>query len=398
MKGHDVRKHALLSASGAARWLNCTPSPRLEEEFKAVEETSVYAAEGTLAHEFADLGLQLAIKKITKAKYNKLITEQIEKYISDYEVKDFDKKEMFDQVQKYIDYCMEQFVEAKKRTKDALMLIEEKIDLTHYIEGGFGTNDNVIIADGVMEVTDLKYGKGIKVDAEENPQLKLYGLGALREHELSFDIHTIKLTIVQPRLDHISTWAISASDLKEWAESEVRPKAKLAYAGKGELCAGAWCRWCGVKPKCRALAEKNLELVKYEFKQPDLLEDDELLEVYEKLEQLTDWANSVSTYILSEALNGKSFEGYKVVEGRSVRRWQHEESVKLILAERFKPEQYLNSRLKSLTDISKLLGKEVFESDLKDFVIKPAGKPTLVPESDKRPAMGNDSAKEDFKK
>lgn len=385
---HGTRKHALLSASGASRWINCTPSPRLEEQFTNVETS--YAEEGTLAHEFAELGIRKAMKQLTAKQY-KAQTDPLYKspLYSD---------EMDEEVQKHIDYVLAQYTEAKRKTKDALLLIEEKVDLTYFIEDGFGTCDDVIIADGTMEVIDLKYGKGVKVSAEDNSQLKLYGLGALRAHELMYDIHTVRLTIVQPRLDNISSWEISAEDLNKWGEEIVKPKAELAYAGEGEQAPGEWCRFCKAKGRCKALAEQNLEIAKHEFADPQLLSDKELIEAYKLMPQLQDWINGVAEYLLHEAVhNNKKWPEYKLVEGRSNRMWANAEKVEAVLKENnFNEDEILVSKLAGITAIEKVVGKANFNTLLGELVVKPQGKPTLVPETDKRPAYGLAQAQSDF--
>ena len=222
---HTGRVHALLSASGASRWMKYTPSARLEEEYPS--QSSVFAQEGTLAHEFAETMLRYEIGQINLQVYDATI--------EDLRSSELYTDEMEEQVQKYVSHVMESYAEALSITPDALMLIEEKVDLTHYIEDGFGSCDDVIIADNQLIVEDLKYGKGVRVDAQDNSQLKLYALGALRRYEMHYDIETVRMSIIQPRLDHISTWEISAKDLIEWGETVVKPTAKKAYAGEGEL-------------------------------------------------------------------------------------------------------------------------------------------------------------------
>ena len=385
---HTSRAHALLSASGADRWMACTPSARLEEKFQESKQ-SVYAEEGTLAHEFGDLNLRFKSGQIT----NKVLLLELSKlrknplWTLDMEV----------EVAKYTDYVLELFSEAKSRTKDAVILIEERLDFSHLVENGFGTGDANIIADGILDVVDLKFGKGIQVDATENPQLKLYGSGALRKFELHYDIHTIRLHIVQPRLNHISVFQVSVEDLLDWGENQVKPKALLAYSGKGEQVAGDHCKWCKVKPMCKALASKNIELAKHEFADPHKLTDQEIIEVFKQIPMLTDWANSVSSYILDTALKGKQWEGYKLVEGRSVRKWTDEQAVLNSLND-YPKEEITSTKLNGITSIEKLLGKDKFLDILGEYVVKPQGAPTLVEEADKRPALGSVmQAKSDFK-
>jgi len=386
---HKNRKHALLSASGASRWLSCTPSARLEEEF-GEDSRSAYAAEGTLAHEFGDLELKLKFGFIKKAEHTKQ-RKRLEK-------NEFYSSEMDDEVDKYVEYVSEQFAMAKREHNGATLIVEERVDLTEYIEEGFGTCDANVIADETLEVIDLKYGKGVKVYADNNEQLKLYGLGALRIYDLAYDIQKVRLTIFQPRLDHYSSWEIDAEELRSWGEKEVKPKAELAYQGEGLQHAGEHCRWCKVKAKCATLASYNTSLAKHEFKSPHLLTDDLLLKVYNQLDLLNDWANAVREHFLKEAINGKKWPGYKLVTGKSNRKWADEAKVQEALKKLgFDQEKYINSKLKGIGDIEKLVGKKEFPDVLGSWVEKPEGKPTLTVESDKRPALNSDQqAKEDF--
>lgn len=384
---HSARKHALLSASGASRWMNCTPSARLEENFE--EKRSVYADEGTLAHEFGDIEIRHKLGLISKKVYNVEIAK-LRKH-------ELYSTEMEPEVAKYVEIVMEAYNVAKQKNPDAVMLVEQRLDFSHLVEQGFGTGDNVIIADGVLDVIDLKYGKGVKVDADENSQLKLYGSGALREYELLYDIHTVRLTIVQPRLDHVSIWEISVDDLIAWGENEVKPKALKAYAGEGEQTPGEWCKFCKAKAVCRGLANENMKLAAFEFQDPHILSDKEVIEIYGQLSIFQDWASSVSSYILDEANKGKQWPGYKLVEGRSNRKWLDENKVIEVLQEDYDENEYMNTKLAGIAAIEKLVGKANFGPKLNEFIVKPPGAPTLVPESDKRPAMGVEQAKLDFK-
>jgi len=385
---HAERAHALLSASGASRWINCTPSPRMEEKFKD-KPSSSFAAEGTLAHEFADIGLRVISGQMPKRSYNKELKILL--------ANEYYAPEMTGEVQKYIDCIMEDFLVANKATNgEALLLIEQRVDLTEYIPDGFGTNDAIIIADGILRVYDLKYGKGIRVSAIDNPQLKLYGLGAMLEHELSYDIHTVQLGIIQPRLDHVSTWSIDAEDLREWGETVVKPKAKEAFEGKGECIPGDWCRWCKAKARCKALANQNVDMAKHDFQDPKILTDQELLEVYKQIPSLTSWAGAIEEYLLCEAKAGKVWEGYKLVEGRSNRKWSDQDEVFNFLKARYPLGDISETKLNALGKVEKFLTKPIFENMLGQMVIKPQGKPTLVEESDKRPALGIAQAKADF--
>lgn len=384
---HSARKHALLSASGASRWLNCTPSARLEEKFE--DKRSVYADEGTLAHEFGDIEIRHKLGLISKKVYNAEIAK-LRKH-------ELYSPEIEPEIAKYVEIVLEAYNVAKQKNPDAVILVEQRLDFSHLVEQGFGTGDCVIIADGVLDVIDLKYGKGVKVDADDNPQLKLYGSGALKEYELLYDIRTVRLTIVQPRLDHVSTWEISVEDLIAWGENEVKPKALKAYAGEGEQTPGEWCKFCKAKAVCRGLANENMKLAAFEFQDPHLLSDKEVIEIYGQLPLLQDWANSVSSYMLDEALKGKKWPGYKLVEGRSSRKWLDEAKVIEVLKKDYNEDEYMVSKLAGISVIEKLVGKANFGPKFNEFIVKPPGAPTLVPESDKRPAIGVEQAKIDFK-
>ena len=385
---HSSRKHAILSASGASRWLNCTPSPKLEQQFE--NKSSQYADEGTLAHEFAELNLKKQLKIIDHKQHDELVFP----FLGSLHY----SEEMEEEVQKHIDYVIQQFTEAKRNTADALLLIEEKVDLTFVIENGFGTCDNIIISDGVLEVIDLKYGKGVRVSAKDNSQLKLYGLGALYATELMYAIHTVRLTVTQPRMDSISSWEISSEELKQWGEDTVKPKAEMATLGEGDQVAGDWCRFCRAKVRCKALADQNLEIAKLEFADPKLLTDKQLIEVYKLSPQIQHWMNSISEYLFDEALKGKKWEEHKLVEGRSNRVWLSEDNVKIVLEQNeYDKNDYLSTpKLLGIGAIEKLVGKNDFMTLLGPNIVKPQGKPTLVHEDDKRPEMGLNQAKLDF--
>lgn len=383
-----VRKHALLSASGASRWMNCTPSAVLEESFQ--DTSSSFAQEGTIAHELADLILNYDMGFINRDELL-LKNDALRK-------SEFYSPEMESEVEKYTAIVHEQLTAARKRTKDAILLIEQKVDLNEFIKEGFGTCDAVIIADGVIDITDLKYGKGVKVDATNNPQLKLYGLGALVKYDMLYDIHTVRLNIVQPRLDHYSTFEISVKDLVRWGQKEVKPLANLAFKGEGLQKAGSWCRWCKASARCATLAAQSLKVAKHKFADPHLLTDDQLMTVYKQQPQIADWINKVAAYVLSEALRGKDWKGYKLIEGRSNRKWLDETKVaETLVKEGYKDEEIHVKKLLGIGAIEKLLSKPMFAKILNKLVIKPQGKPALVEESDKRQAFGADRAKQVFK-
>jgi hypothetical protein len=358
------------------------------------EPTSVFAEEGTLAHELADLELRLqnytgAVGKGSPKKALLAEKAKLQKH-------ELYNSEMDEHIDTYVDYVLENYNVAKKTTPDAALLYEEKTDYSHIVPEGFGTSDANIIADDLLDITDLKYGKGVRVNAKGNPQLRLYALGLLRKFELVYDIKRVRMSIVQPRLYHIDSEELTVEELTAWAEDVVKPTAEKAFKGEGVCNPGDWCRWCNAKPVCRAISDHNTALASKEFADPKTLEDDEILKVYEQIDLLVDWAKSVQGHVLKEALNGKAWKGYKLVEGRANRKWADEEIAidTLIMSEDFEAEQVLNTKLKGIGDIEKLVGKVKFSK--LDLTIKPQGKPALVPESDKRPAMGIDQAKKDF--
>lgn len=389
---HTQRAHALLSASGASRWLNCTPSARLEEEF-GKEEASVYAAEGTLAHEFAELIIRHTIlKELSQAAFEARYYELLEN--------DLYTEDMLDYVYQYVDYVKDELAASSVDTKDAILIIEEKVDLRQWIPESFGSCDAIIIADGTMKVMDLKYGKGVPVSAIGNKQLMLYALGAYDKYSIMYDIVNVDLHIVQPRINNINSWSVDAEELLKWAENTVIPAAKLAFDGQGQLKVGDWCKFCKVKARCRELYKANIELAKYDFASPqDLLTDDEIADIIDKVPRLVEWANSVLTYATEEAVeNGKVWPGHKLVAGRSTRKFTNEIDVaNTLIKEGFERDAIFDTKLKSLTALERVTGKKAFEALLGSYVVKSEGKPTLVPLSDKRPAIGAEDAINDFK-
>lgn len=392
LQKHSERSHALLSASGAGRWLNCTPSARLEDSC-GERESSTYAAEGTLAHELSELYISHDILgNITEQEFD----ARLEEIMSS----DLFNEEMLDVVPIYTEYCAAQLAEAKTTNQLATMYIEQKLDLTQFVPDSFGTADCIIVNDNVMEVIDLKYGKGVPVYADWNKQLMLYGLGALLKYDAMYDIQEVRLTIVQPRINNISSWQISTIELLEWAGKELVPKAKLAFEGKGEFNAGDWCRFCVVRNRCRKLYEQQLEIAKHEFADPELLTDEEIAEIVKRTPKLIEWANSIAEYAQTKAVTeNKAWPGLKLVEGISRRKWLDEDKASNAIFARcpeLSEDEIFNMKLKPITSIEKIMGKKRFEEILSDMVIKPQGKPTLVPVEDKRPAMGHAQAQIDF--
>ena len=372
-----MSNHAVLSASGSHRWLHCLPSARLELEFENKESNA--AAEGTAAHALCEHKLRKALHMRSKRP-----------------VSDYNTDEMEEHSDAYVQFIMEQLEEAKQSCKDPLVLIEQRLDFSCYVPQGFGTGDCIIIADKKLHIIDFKYGMGVLVDVVGNPQMKLYSLGALEIYDSLYDIKEVSMTIFQPRRENVSTWTISVDELNDWAENELKPKAQKAYDGDGEYLPGEWCTFCRAAVKCRARAEEKLKLAESEFKMPPLLTDYEIEEVLSKLSDLTKWANEIIAYATDAAINhGKEWHGFKVVEGRSVRKYKDEDAV----AETAKANGYkdiFRQSLITLTEMQKLMGKTKFQEILGGLIYKPSGKPTLVPASDKRPAMNVSNVYNEF--
>ena len=371
-------QHSLRSASGAHRWLNCPPSAVLES--REPDASSAAAEQGTAAHALAEWKLRRALHQAPAFKPES----------------DWIDTEMEHLTDDYVAFVQEHISIARETCDDPQVLIEQRLDFSHIVPGGFGTGDAVIIAEPTLQIIDLKYGQGVLVEAEQNPQLMLYALGALHAFGSLYDIETVEVTIFQPRRSNVNTWSITVAELEAWAEAEVKPKAELAAAGEGEFCPGSWCQFCKIAPTCRARAEANLQLAKLEFAPPAELSDAEIADVLARIPQLKTWASDVEAYALSKAVNqGVVFEGFKLVAGRSVRKYTSETDV-AAAAEAAGYRDIYDRKLITLTAMEKLMGKPAFNEILGDFVTKPAGKPTLVPASDKRPALDLVSAATDF--
>lgn len=390
MAGHKERAHALLSASGASRWIACPPSAQLEQDF--LEEQSDFAAEGTAAHELAETMLKHQLEIIDKKQFN----AQMKKH----KAGQFYSLDMQEHIDGYVSVVMERVNAIRAKTKDALVLLEQRLDFSKWVPKGFGTGDVLIIGDGLMEIIDLKFGKGVPTAAYGNPQIRLYGLGALHQFGFLYDIDLVRMTIIQPRLDSITSDEMPTVDLVKWAEDDVAPKAELAMAGEGELAAGEHCRFCRVRYTCRARAEANLEMARYEFRDPFVLEHEEISDILARAVELQKWAADISSYALEQAeKHGMKFPGWKLVEGRSNRKITNKEVALEILLKFFESELVLKPQeLFGLTDLEKNIGKDEVKNHLSALIIKPMGKPTLVPESDKRVELSSAAAAaEDFK-
>lgn len=369
-------KHAVLSASSSHRWLNCTPSAMLEKSFE--NKGSEAAAEGTAAHELCEHKLKKALKRRSKRP-----------------VSDYNTDEMEECSDAYVDFVMEQYEQAKQKCKDPVVLIEQRLDFSAYVPDGFGTGDCLIVADDTLHIVDFKYGLGVLVEAEHNPQMMLYALGALAIYQDLYDIEFVAMTIFQPRRENVSTWTISVSELLDWAENELKPKAELAAKGEGEYCSGDWCTFCRAKATCRKRAEDNLKMARLDFQDPPLLSDEEVAEVLTQLPDLTKWAAEVQEYALEQATkHGKHWTGFKIVRSVSRRKYTDEEKVAQT-AIKAGYEDIYRSTLIPITEMEKLMGKKNFAEILGDLVYKPQGKLILAPETDKRPAV--EDVFEDFK-
>ena len=369
-------KHALLSASSSHRWLNCPPSARLCEKYE--DTGSEYAQEGTDAHSLCEYKLKQALG-MTAADP----TENLSFY----------NEEMEQCALDYAAYVLELVEDAKKSCKDPVVLIEQQLDFSRFVKDGFGTGDCLIVADKILHIIDFKYGLGVLVDADNNPQLMCYALGALATYDCLYDIQNVKLTIFQPRRANISTFEISKESLMEWADGFLKPTAALAYNGEGEFNAGDHCQFCKVKATCRKRAEYNMELAAYDFEQPANLDEAEIAEILPRIDCLVTWANDIKDYALQQAMSGTEYPGFKIVEGRSVRKYTDDKAVASIVTDAgYDPYE---KKILGITAMTSLLGKKKFEELLGGMIMKPPGKPALVPESDKRPAIN--TAKDDFK-
>ena len=371
--------HARNSPSALHRTLNCPPSLVLGEQFQ--DEESQYAAEGSAGHALAEHLIKKHLKQRTK--------RPVSDYYSD---------DLMEAVEDYVAFVIEKIEDAKRECKSPLFSVEQRVDISEYSPDCFGTADMVIVTDKVAHVIDLKLGRGVEVSAEENPQLMAYGLGVLEMAEMLYDIETVRLTIFQPRINNFSTWDIDPDALKTWGEEILKPRSAMALAGAGEFQAGSWCRFCKARNQCRARAEEFLRLAKMEFQQPALLSDDEIAEIIKVSDELAKWAADVYAYAQDQAItHGKEWNGYKLVEGRSNRKYSSDDEV----AEAAKAAGYTDIYKKTLigvTEMERLMGKKEFARVLGQYVYKPqpAGKITLVPDTDKREAIKKSTAAADF--
>ena len=375
-----MAKHAFLAASASERWLHCPPSAKLcaQED----DQGSEYARQGSDAHTLCEHLLLKALGRETRDP-----TEDLTYYDA----------EMQEAAEAYAAFVMEQVAEAKTVCHDPLICVEQTVDFSKWVQHGFGTADALIVADDTLYITDMKYGVGclVTADGEDgtgNSQLKCYALGAIDTFGDLYDINRIRLSIFQPRRDNVDTFELTKADLLQWADDVLAPIAKLAYEGQGEFEAGNHCQFCRVKATCRKRAEYAMELAKYEFADAPTLDENEIAEILPQIDTLVSWAEDIKSYALNQALSGVRYPGFKLVAGRSNRKYADEAAVARVVSEAgYDP---YDKKLVGITEMTKRLGKKRFEELLNGLLIKPEGKPVLVPATDTRPELNN--AKNDF--
>lgn len=361
----DKKQHCLLGGSSSGRWINCPPSARLTEYMEDV--TSVYAEEGSNAHALAEY-------KLNKSLGNNMEYPELTIF----------NKEMDEYIDSYVSFVLEQ-IEALKEEDDGnapYVMVEHQVSYDKWVNDGFGTIDFLAATNKTLHIIDLKYGLGVKVDATENSQLKIYALGTIQELDCLYDFEKIILTIYQPRIGNVSTWETTKTDLLKWGEEVLKPAAILADKGEGLFRSGPWCKFCKARAICKERSKVAFDILNQEFRNPNLLNDKEIEEVLLKADEITSYLNDIKDYAVAKALDGKKWLNFKLVEGRSIRKFMDEGSVINILKENnINP---YDTKLRSITDIEKELGKAKFKTLLEQYVNKPQGKPTLVLRSDKR--------------
>lgn len=406
-------KHAVLSASSSKQWLHCPPSARLQENFP--NESSVYAEEGTWAHELCEYKVKKYLHERKKRPQSEFFTEEIEQ-----------------STDVYAEFVISIIEGMRRNGTEPLCFVEERLDFSNIVPEGFGTGDMVILGKdeqgrGLLHIIDYKNGRGVFVDAHENSQMMLYATGALNAYGYIYEIETVRMSIIQPRLENISTYEMSAADLRAWGES-IKPVAQMAFEGKGEQHPGDWCRFCRAKPVCKACMEEALALAREEFldldggaladeaeetdatapynadtstpvfRAPGLVSFSELVKVLPTLNRISSWIESVFAFVSGEAINhGVAVEGYKVVEGRSKRVFTDTKAV-IKAAEAEGYTDIYKQELLTLTEFEKMMGKKKFAEILGQYVAKPPGKLALVPESDPRPAVDLSTAADEFER
>lgn len=373
--GHADRDHAILSPSSAKRWIHCTPSALLAEE--AGSKTSVYAEEGTLAHEIAEY----ALTQYLNGAYDPIIDNAIP--LKDEHLKNpLFSIDMANYIRDYCEFVIAEVYETDKIDWPTKVFLERKVDITDYAPDSFGSVDVTLESSHTTHIIDLKYGAGVKVFADHNEQMMLYALGALKAAAASQNITKIRMTIAQVRLDHYDTFEMSKGELLDWAEKVLKPAGKAAIQGKGKQVIGSWCGFCPVKAQCRA--QRDAILADFDEKpEPLLLSDEEIVDLIGKIDTYKSWIESVNKYVYDRAIQGHKWEGYKLVAGRSSRVIKDEAKIRQALLNEFLEDEVLNIKLKGIGDLEKLLGKKVFSARFGDAIESRPGAPKLVPESAK---------------
>lgn len=375
--------HAVLSASGAKRWMSCPPSARLEERLHGVfgEQSSPYAKEGTQAHSLAEL-------KLLRAKHDLADSDGINEFNYSLRRKSLGDipKEMDAATDYYRDIVIEKYVTAKSSCPDARLMLEQRLDFSQWVPSGFGTGDAIILSDVMLEVIDLKYGKGVPVSAVENPQARCYGLGAIQVFGVLFDFAKVRNTIIQPRLDSVTEETLDRAELLDWGANELKPAAELAWKGKGEYNPGGHCKFCAARAICYARAQKAMQIFKHDLGDPGLLPDESIPEILAVADVAETWIKDLKQYALSQALRGQEWKGYKLVRGkRPGRKWKNEESAKeQLIRAGYTPDVYEETKFKSVTAIEKIVGKTAFRAIFEPLTTQEEGSLVLVPEDDKR--------------
>lgn len=391
--------HAVLSPSSSERWIQCPPSARLCErlETRFEKKDSPYAREGTLAHALGEIKIRNALyhaDEMTTAKWSRMSPEEQEAYegINDFRFRALREElgEVAKDVEKatdtYCDVVMNKYHEARENDPSTVLLLEQRVDLSRWVPGSFGSSDCIIVSDNLLEVCDYKNGVGIPVDAMGNPQIRLYELGAYAKFRGLYDFDRVRGTIIQPRLDSVSDETLTVEGLLDWAEDTVVPAARMAWAGQGDFHPGSWCRFCAAKAICSARVAEAMKIFRYGLESPGVIPDEQIPEILATLDTAEAWISDIRNYAEAQALRGQKWQGYKLVRGkRPNRKWSDPEEVKAqLLRAGYGPEQFERHELKPPGEVEKALGKTAFRALLEGLVSQGEGRLTLVPESDKR--------------
>lgn len=373
--------------------MSCPPSARLEERLHGIfgDKSSPFAEEGTKAHSLAELKLMLAKGKLGEEDGINQFNYDLRRKALGEIPPEMDKATDF-----YRDLIIEKFLTVKKTCKDAKLLLEQRLDFSEWVPEGFGTGDVVIVSDTLLEVCDFKYGKGVPVHAEGNPQARCYGLGAMRRFGVLYGFTHIRNTIIQPRLDSVTEETLTREELLEWAETQLKPKAMLAWRGEGEFNPGDHCKFCAARAICYTRATQSMRIFSHGFATPDVIPDEAIPEILEVADTAIDWLNDLKHYALSQAMRGQEWRGYKLVRAKKPpRKWKNEEEAKhQLIRAGYEPEVYTETKFKTVTQIEKLVGKAAFDAIFAPLVTQGEGALTLVPEDDKRTEFT--SAEADF--